>query len=586
MAEYTLEELMAKGAKVAPTKEPKKKPGVLPADPIETPESEERAPGSAAALLLGAGQGSTYGLADEAVGAVDALGAQGKQLLQKLALLPPDEHVSDEIQQPGVLVTAKMRKPAPLATLTGSVKDAGFEQAPKNFKGDPGFERERLLYREAPSYVRDSGPAPDKSVAETYRQGRDSVRKLSKDAQNAHEGAYLAGELGGALLAPAPKVAPAAKGASLLSRVPAFAKQGALMGGAFGFGKSEADNAADLVGDTEEGALFGAGTGAVLGPAIEKGGSAAADYLRRSAADKAFRAMSGNANIADRARQMGLDEEDMVRLGRVALDEGMIPVMGNAEKTLNRATAAKNAAGERIGNVVNRADGSWRNYSYNEGWSKVQDALEKESGLAEVAAMGPAKKFQEGILAQQAKTPGKFSGARELKTLAQDAANFSDEASLAPKVHRRAVSAFAKNFQDQVEDALGSAAANELRSANGAFGDAADIASIAQNTVSRGQQQKFTSPLAKWLRGGGLLSAGGGAATMEPVPMAMGAGAIGLATLLENPALRAHVYDVASKGLKASSPAIAEAAPKLTSAEAKLLLDFLRGNQFLQGSQQ
>ena len=116
--------------------------------------------------------------------------------------------------------------------------------------------------------------APLSNVTD-YDVARDQERDLNKRASDDNPGTYLAGQVTGGIATSAVPIARAAAPAATTALKLAQAmKGGALAGGLYGFGESEADNGADRFADT----LVGAETGAVLGPAatalgtgVEKG---------------------------------------------------------------------------------------------------------------------------------------------------------------------------------------------------------------------------------------------------------------------------------------------------------------------------
>jgi len=111
----------------------------------------------------------------------------------------------------------------------------------------------------------------DTSMVDNYKKHRDESRSNYKQAEEENPLTYLAGNLAGGLAVPVPGVA-AAKG------IGALAKQGAIAGGLFGLGTSEADltDPTDLgkVKDAGVDTLEGAGIGGIMGAgmgAIGKG---------------------------------------------------------------------------------------------------------------------------------------------------------------------------------------------------------------------------------------------------------------------------------------------------------------------------
>lgn len=105
---------------------------------------------------------------------------------------------------------------------------------------------------------------------DVYRQARDAKRKEYAESRKENPGTFLTTELGGGLLTSAALPAlSAAKGAAATN----IMGKAALQGGISGLGFSEADNASDLIADTNKGALTGGalgGLGTLLGKGAQK----------------------------------------------------------------------------------------------------------------------------------------------------------------------------------------------------------------------------------------------------------------------------------------------------------------------------
>lgn len=472
-------------------------------------EALEQLGGRGASFVIGAAGGASLGFGDEIGGAAMAVGDKAKHGLRALGVMDEEERISDEIQQPGYLVTANGK----------------------------------TLDRKAPSFVPDSGRV-DPTLAQSYRRNRDNLRQLDEDASANHGGYHLAGQLAGTLAVPMPKVAPAAKGAAFFARAGQHAKAALPVGVAMGVGASKGELLDGDVGriglDAAKGGALSALIGGPLGAGAEKAGFAVAEYLKNAAADKAFKAMNGNAKIVDKARSMGYrTEEEMRQLGRWALDNGLIPWSGDAAEIVRRTDALLDAIGPKIGKIVERADGSWALPSYNRAWSKAHEALEGNTAVADRVS-GAAKDFVDDILIQQSKTPKSFEGMWRLKSSAQRGVNWSDKAPLAREVHRDAVQRFAKDFEEQIGDALGDKAKAELRNLNTNYSKGSDVLDFSADAARRAQQHKWKSHLANVL----MLSASGGAAALTPEAGALTLGASAVAKGLNNPGLRSRADDL------------------------------------------
>jgi hypothetical protein len=118
---------------------------------------------------------------------------------------------------------------------------------------------------------------PDPDVQAAYEKGRKDALDQQTLSQEQHPTAYLAGQLGGALLTPMGVLGPVAKATTVLPRIARGMAVGAGGGALFGTGEglSEGDNLADLVTD--------AGKGAVTGGAFGTVGSTGAELLGKGA---------------------------------------------------------------------------------------------------------------------------------------------------------------------------------------------------------------------------------------------------------------------------------------------------------------
>lgn len=427
---------------------------------IATPEGAERLTASDAALL-GAGQGGALGFADEAHGVFNVLERKGKDALQALGVMEPDEYVSDAIDRPGTTINGKL--------LT------------------PGL------------HVPETGRPESKSAVTLYREGRDYSRGINDAAKAEHGNAYLAGELAGALVTPMPKVGKFVKGTPFLARAAQYAKVGLPVGIAAGVGSSKGDLTEGEIGTVALDGLLGGAAGAVLsgavGPAVENVSAAVANYLRKKAAANAVKAVSPNAGIINRIRNKGMSDEAATQsFGRKLLDYKLVPFFGTKQAAADRAAATLQDVGEGIGDIVDKADGAsepfvdgWdlkKGFDFDSAKAAAAEAIKGRSAVADQSS-GQAQKFLEAIDAQAKKTPGKFGGARILKTEAQGGVNWNDAAPLAKELHRDAVQGFTDDFQKQIGDVLGPDELEALRALNDKYGTAADALDLAREAASR-----------------------------------------------------------------------------------------------------
>jgi hypothetical protein len=388
------------------------------------------------------------------------------------------------------------------------------------------------------------------ALVDRYRMERDSTRHDLATAKEDHPYISGAAEFAGGLTVPVPGPGKFAKGTPLLVKAGKYALAALPVGAALGIGNSEGDLTKGEVGKVAGDAALTAGgaavVGGVLGPAFEGAGKFVRDRLRARAGALAFKAMNGNAKIVNKARSMGYDDpEELERLGRWAMDNGLVPFNGDPGVIAKRGEQLKKAFGEKIGEVVAKADESGQPFSYNQAWSKAHDNIEGQSGLADVAGSTEARKFLDAVKSQQQKTPGMFGGARTLKTDAQGAVNWDDKAPLARKVFRGAVQAFTNDFQDQVGSALGPEELAKLKTANAGFGNAADATEFATDAATRAEQHKFKNKLVDLM----LASTGAapGALLGDPKLSAGGVGVTLLGKYLSNPARVGHFFNAASK---------------------------------------
>lgn len=124
------------------------------------------------------------------------------------------------------------------------------------------------------------------TYSEVQEGMRDQRRALDKQAQEQNPKSFLAGQVGGGIAASvapigalkmAASVPKLARGAQALARgaqgstaASTAARVGALEGGAYGFGSSEAEELPEIALDTAKGAAFGAAGGMVVGKGLEK----------------------------------------------------------------------------------------------------------------------------------------------------------------------------------------------------------------------------------------------------------------------------------------------------------------------------
>lgn len=189
----------------------------------------------------------------------------------------------------------------------------------------------------------------------------------------------------------------AAKGASLLQRLISSGKTGAVMGAAVNPGDTEGERNPVQLGDR----AVNAGTGAVIGTALQGGVEAlgpvarrAAEYLKTKAAKKATRAV-GRPTPTE-AAAMAKSGED-VTIGRTLLNEKAIPVLGTPGRIKNRVDALRETS-----------------------WESVDELLSSggESSVVDGAAVG-VKLLESPTLALLRKTPGAESTVKAIEAAAE-----------------------------------------------------------------------------------------------------------------------------------------------------------------------
>ena len=204
----------------------------------------------------------------------------------------------------------------------------------------------------------------------TYERERDAVRAANDRAQEANPGTYLAGELAGGLAVPLGAAKVGIKGiqaanAGLKARSAAAAKEGAIYGGAYGFGKAEGDPVEQAL-STAGGAAGGGVLGGVAPSAIGLVSAAARAPMQ------AARVMTQPKSVATEkmaeafardAGQEGLGGNQVAgaawRLDRerAAGDRAlMLADMGgeNVKNLMRSANNMPNARAERLNQTLNR----------------------------------------------------------------------------------------------------------------------------------------------------------------------------------------------------------------------------------------
>ena len=233
------------------------------------------------------------------------------------------------------------------------------------------------------------GDRPLNEIGDAYRDRKVEAREIYDQAQKQNPYSYGAGELTGAVgtaFVPGLNLLNAAKGA----RLAGVAGKAALAGGAYGLGDSEGETLGENLIDTAQGALLGAGGGA-LGVAASKGASKLANskvgkYLMDKAAgwfDDVAEFNSARALGLERGTRKNFTKQQIKDIGRYGLDsvdpktgKKILSPFANTDDLVNRSARVQAEAGEKIGGVVDEIDASgFKGFSPLDTAAKVDDEL-------------------------------------------------------------------------------------------------------------------------------------------------------------------------------------------------------------------
>lgn len=491
-------------------------------------------------VLRGVGQGASLGFSDELAGATNALTALPASMLLKLAQTSFGRNVTRRLFPE-------------FQALPDEVLDAALRDAYSKASSDVLGTSKAI-----------DAAAPLAGARAAYVSNRDAARTENDTSRTENPKTFLASEIAGNLLVPGPKVAAGAKlpGVGLrLARGGAHAVTGALTGAITGAGHSNADlvdepsaaegGAGQFLKDVGGAAAGGAVINTALGTTMDK----LTQPLRRAAENNALKAMGVRAGISNQLEQMGYDTADEGRqLGRVALDTGVIPVWGTAEKVARNATERKQLSGAMIDDALQQADHAPVDFDQM-AWRAVGNVV--GDGLSPTAARkgGEARRLVGDIvklkdaapsskLLPELRTPTEPSvfDANKLKSDMYDGINYATDPSLATKMQRNVARGVKESIEQHVRDFAGEEAGDQLVTANKRWGQMNDIERLARDEATR--QSGRTTPLTSTLMGVGAASALGG-------PAGAGAG-VGTALITgylrpRASALMAHVDDAAAR---------------------------------------
>lgn len=221
----------------------------------------------------------------------------------------------------------------------------------------------------------------EETIPESYRKYRDIIRNRMGKAREAHEGTYLAGEIGSAFipgLGAIGALGKAAKGTSVAAKAIQAAKTGAAVGGLAGLGTSQADLTKGEIGqaaqDTASGAALGAGFGGVLGGGVALAGKASGslkapleklvkndpllgDIVLARQLGKKGKAISGLAADTRRAQKLALGTKEVQDIIFKKLDDNFNAKMklfeGRPNEKINFTELYKNTINQLDDMVVN-----------------------------------------------------------------------------------------------------------------------------------------------------------------------------------------------------------------------------------------
>lgn len=192
----------------------------------------------------------------------------------------------------------------------------------------------------------------DKTFKEQYGKRLEEARKLIKDAEDEHPITAFTSELLGSLAMPVGAMGAVSKGATIPQKLRSAAKAGAVMGGLYGFGKSEAPTAQGVAKDV----LEGAGGGAIMAPAAELAigaggkvlGKAKEFYQNNPTIQRvldAFKAGQENPDLLNNEGRKRITEEL-----HQSIERNLIPLFDDElkQESSKRYDAAKNAVNELV----------------------------------------------------------------------------------------------------------------------------------------------------------------------------------------------------------------------------------------------
>lgn len=461
--------------------------------------------------LRGFGQGASFGFSDELAGGVTGLTAGFSRVAAQFGKTPPGR--------------AALRAYLDQPNMPDAAADALIEQATQ----------------EAAKTVLDMKRLPlnaDDALSSGYRSGRDSARLENVQSEKANPGTFLASQLAGAVAAPGPKFAKA----GTPRRFAGIAKAGAAFGGASALGQSRSDltryeNEPQVIRDTVGETALGAGAGGILAPLATVGGDKLGRSLQRGSQDAALKAIGLRAGISDQLAKRGYETADEARtLGQRALDMELIRPFRTASDVAERAGFAKEVAGARIEGALADADAAalkpGAGFDSERGAWQAAGNVMGEDGLSPTAIRESrrAQRLVEDIRKLPEVQTSTFRNANKLKSDMYSGINYGTDPALKTTLERKAAGGLRQSIEEQIAETAGPEVADQLKTANAAYGHLADIQPLAREEATR-QLARKTLTAGDW--GSAIMASAGG--TMAAGPGGAAAGLLPLGAKLLGP---------------------------------------------------
>jgi hypothetical protein len=345
-----------------------------------------------------------------------------------------------------------------------------------------------------------AGPKLGKTWLDSYRIARDEARGLNKEAEDAHPGAYIAGNLAGGL-ATAPLM-PAGAATTGIRALASAAKAGAGLGAAAGLGSSNADLTQGQIGGAAKDALLGAGVGGAAGLVGHSVGQTIADkarnlsqYLREIGNEQAVSALRPTAGEVKRL----LRKDQLQELGDFLLRNEAVTAGATPENIALNLEGLNAVGGKALSGALADLDATGMNgIDKNALLGRLNDlALKAGQGGP---ALRPVQARYDQAIVDAMGIPGNasFSEAEAIKRGYQSAANY---ARLSPSLAGEADINIASAARQAIEDAADQAAtrhggqlADRFRAAKDLFGKSAQALELTEGAQGRALARNLASP--------------------------------------------------------------------------------------------